>query len=98
VVDRQAHTRLVAFVRGDVQGVGFRWWTRSQALELGLVGYAKNLTDGRVEVQAQGSRDAAEAMLDRLVEPQRSGRPGRVDGVTEHGMPTLELGPGFTER
>ncbi len=98
MVDQQAHTRLVAFVRGDVQGVGFRWWVRSQALELGLVGYARNLADGRVEVQTQGSRDAAEAMLDRLLAPQQSGRPGRVDGVTEHWMPTLELGPGFTER
>lgn len=98
MVDRQAHTRLVAFVRGDVQGVGFRWWVRSQALELGLVGYAGNLVDGRVEVQAQGTRAAAEAMLDRLLAPQRSGRPGRVDGVTEHWKSTTELGPGFTER
>jgi len=30
--------RMTAWVHGFVQGVGFRWWTRSQALELGLVG------------------------------------------------------------
>ena len=29
--------RLTAWVEGFVQGVGFRWWTRSKALELGLV-------------------------------------------------------------
>ena len=42
--------RLTAFVHGHVQGVGFRWFTRAKALELGLVGTATNLTDGRVEV------------------------------------------------
>ena len=50
-----ATTRMTAHVRGNVQGVGFRWWTRSRALELGLAGYAKNLADGRVEVVAEGA-------------------------------------------
>ncbi|HOV02726.1 MAG TPA: acylphosphatase, partial [Dermatophilaceae bacterium] len=45
--------RVTVFVRGHVQGVGFRWWARARALELGLVGYARNLDDGRVEVLAQ---------------------------------------------
>ena len=40
--------RAAIFVRGRVQGVGFRWWTRARALELGLSGFARNLTDGRV--------------------------------------------------
>jgi len=51
-----ATTRMTAHVRGHVQGVGFRWWTRSRALELGLAGYAKNLADGRVEVVAEGPK------------------------------------------
>ena len=38
--------RLTAWVHGRVQGVGFRWWTRSRALELGLAGYAANQADG----------------------------------------------------
>ena len=42
--------RLTAFVKGRVQGVGFRWWTRARALELGLNGSATNLADGRVDV------------------------------------------------
>ena len=50
--------RLTAWVHGRVQGVGFRWWTRSRALELGLTGYAANRPDGRVLVVAQGPRDA----------------------------------------
>src|ERR1700733_6084359 len=49
--------RRTAWVHGRVQGVGFRWWTRSRALELGLTGYAANRPDGRVMVVAQGSRN-----------------------------------------
>ena len=55
--------RLTAWVHGYVQGVGFRWWTRSRALELGLTGFASNRPDGRVQVVAQGSRDACERLL-----------------------------------
>ena len=58
--------RLTAWVEGFVQGVGFRWWTRSRALELGLVGSARNLTDGRVAVVAEGDRAACEALLEDL--------------------------------
>ena len=74
--------RLTAFVRGRVQGVGFRWWTRAQALELGLVGHARNMADGRVEVVAEGPRDRLEQLLGRL-RAERDDRPGRVDGVVE---------------
>ena len=61
-----AVVRLNAWVRGRVQGVGFRWWTRARALELGLVGSASNLDDGRVEVVAEGTREACEALLEAL--------------------------------
>jgi acylphosphatase len=73
--------RLTAWVRGRVQGVGFRWWTRAAALEIGgLSGYVSNLADGRVQVVAEGARERCERLLDWL----RSGEtPGRVDGVTE---------------
>ena len=72
--------RLTAWLRGHVQGVGMRWWIRCRALELGLVGWARNLEDGRVEVVAEGSRSAADQLLDALRGP---GTPGRVAGVTE---------------
>ena len=58
--------RLTAWVHGRVQGVGFRWWTRSRALELGLAGYAANQADGRVLVVAQGPRAAGEKLLHLL--------------------------------
>jgi acylphosphatase len=71
-------TRLTAWVRGRVQGVGFRWWTRSRALELGLTGYVANRIDGRVLVVAQGPREDCEELL-RLL--QSGATPGRVDNV-----------------
>ncbi|CAG0990047.1 acylphosphatase [Myxococcaceae bacterium] len=49
-------------VRGRVQGVWFRGWTRERALELGLVGFARNLPDGSVEVLAQGDPEAIDAL------------------------------------
>ena len=75
--------RVTVFVRGHVQGVGFRWWARSRALELGLVGYARNLDDGRVEIDAQGSTEALGKLIHALLEhPPRSGRPGQVTSHT----------------
>src|SRR3954462_15338028 len=72
--------RMTAWVHGMVQGVGFRWWTRSRALELGLVGSARNLPDGRVAVVAEGPRSACAALLEAL---RGGATPGRVDDVAE---------------
>ncbi|WPJ93164.1 acylphosphatase [Corynebacterium sp. UMB2355A] len=93
-----ATIRMTAFVHGHVQGVGFRWWTRCRALELGLQGYAKNLVDGRVEVVAEGDEGDVEN-LRRLLEEQPSSqrRPGRVDiVVAQYGEP--RGAEGFHER
>lgn len=49
-------------VSGRVQGVCFRAATRDRALELGLVGHARNLADGRVEVIAVGNADQLAAL------------------------------------
>lgn len=87
--------RLTAWVHGRVQGVGFRWWTRAQALELGLTGFAANQPDGRVLVVAQGPRAACGQLLERL---RGTDTPGSVDtvvaGFTEPGEPMT----GFRER
>ena len=86
---------MTAWVHGSVQGVGFRWWTRSRALELGLRGSATNLRDGRVQVVAEGSQDDCERLLAVL----RSGTsPGTVDTVVERWSDATGLTPGFVER
>ena len=43
------------FVKGLVQGVGFRWATREQALQRGLCGWVQNCSDGSVEIVAKGA-------------------------------------------
>lgn len=91
----ESDVRLTAWVHGQVQGVGFRWWTRSRALELGLTGYAANKPDGRVQVVAQGPRDACEKLLDLL----KSGHtPGHVDKVISDWNAPADALIGFTER
>ncbi|GGK42874.1 acylphosphatase [Nocardia camponoti] len=87
--------RLSAWVHGQVQGVGFRWWTRSRALELGLVGYARNQADGRVHVVAEGTRSACEKLLELL---RSGGTPGYVDLVVANWEPARGDLTGFEER
>ncbi|NKY53457.1 acylphosphatase [Nocardia vermiculata] len=87
--------RLSAWVHGQVQGVGFRWWTRARALELGLTGYARNTRDRRVHVLAEGPRPECERLLSLL----RSGdTPGHVDLVVENWDAALGGITGFEER
>jgi acylphosphatase len=65
-------------VSGRVQGVGYRQGCRQTARSVGLVGWARNLRDGRVEVFAQGADQA----LDTLVTWLWAGPPGaHVTGV-----------------
>lgn len=86
------NVRMTAFVKGRVQGVGFRWWTRARALELGLAGSATNLADGRVEVVAEGPEQACRDLLALL-----PAGPGQVEFVAERwGPPRGEQG--FRER
>ena len=91
--------RMTVFVRGRVQGVGFRWWTRARALELGLTGHARNTADGRVEVVAQGRAAAVDALEALLREsPSTTRRPGHVETVVvQEGVPK-DGTTGFVER
>lgn len=55
-----------ARVSGRVQGVGYRQACRAEARSLGLVGWARNLSDGQVEVWAQGAPEACDRLVDWL--------------------------------
>lgn len=91
--------RAVVFVRGRVQGVGFRWWTRARALELGVVGHARNLPDGRVEVNAQGAESDVQRLIELLGEDVSTrSRPGHVAGITVQWHQPTEGMSGFSER
>ena len=57
---------LHARISGYVQGVGFRYFVIRIAQPLGLRGYTRNLSDGNVEVVAQGPRIALERLLEQL--------------------------------
>lgn len=89
------NVRLTAFVRGRVQGVGFRWWTRARALELGLEGWARNAIDGRVEVVVEGRREDCVKLLELL---RGCDTPGKVDGVVERWSEARGSLTGFVER
>jgi acylphosphatase len=92
---RGEQARLTAWVRGRVQGVGFRWWVRKNALELGLLGFAENLTDGRVRVIAEGEREVLAELLARL---EGQGTPGQVAQVTHRWDEVRGGFTGFAER
>ena len=55
--------RKHVIVQGEVQGVGFRYYTRGKAEQWGLGGYVRNLADGSVEVEIEGEEEAVARML-----------------------------------
>ena len=57
---------LHAIVKGLVQGVGYRWFALRAASSLKLTGWAKNLPDTTVEIEAFGSRGALDAYIKEL--------------------------------
>lgn len=76
--DQKKATRF--YVSGLVQGVGYRYFAHRAAQQLGIAGYVKNLSDGRVEVYAIG----AEAQLRALREDLRQGpRHAQIERIAE---------------
>jgi acylphosphatase len=68
------------YVRGRVQGVGYRAFAQRSAHALGLTGYARNLDDGRVEVYAAGPSEKLAELTPLL---HRGPRWADVRGVEE---------------
>ncbi|MEW6045144.1 MAG: acylphosphatase [Bacillota bacterium] len=71
-------------VDGIVQGVGFRAFARREARRLGLVGWVRNLPDGRVEVWVEGPAEAVDALVRQL---ERGPRGARVESVEKDHPP-----------
>jgi acylphosphatase len=78
VREEQAARRY--YVSGIVQGVGYRYFARGAARKLGLAGYVRNLTDGRVEAYAIGPPADLNALRDEL---RRGPHSAQVSSVTE---------------
>lgn len=66
-------------ISGRVQGVGYRYYARECARDIGITGYVRNAPDGRVEAVIVGTREACDEMLYAL---ERGPRGGRVDDVS----------------
>jgi len=66
---------------GRVQGVGFRWWTRGVAVELGIAGSVRNHPGGSVEVMARGGRAALDLFEARLKKGPPFSRVDRIEAV-----------------
>lgn len=73
---------------GRVQGVGYRYTTQEQAMTLGLVGWVRNLPDGRVEAMVEGNRTQVKKLLDWL----HSGPPAaKVESVAAASQPLQDF-------
>jgi len=78
----KARKRLL--IRGRVQGVGFRWFTRDTAAAMGVSGWVRNLHDGDVEAEAEADPET----LRRFIAELKTGLPfARVDAMTETDIP-----------
>jgi acylphosphatase len=84
-----------AVVHGDVQGVGYRWWTAREAQRLGVRGWVTNRDDGTVEVHAEGDAASVDALVSALHEGPRWARVARVVVADEEpaGWSAFEVEP-----
>lgn len=81
--------RLKAIITGRVQAVGYRNFAWKAAKSLPVLGYVRNLPDGNVEVIAEGTPTALEALLQKL---RKGPLLSRVEDVTaEYGGATGEF-------
>ena len=71
--------RAHVFIEGNVQGVGFRHFTRTNARRQNVNGWVKNLADGRVEAIFEGNEDSVNTMIDLVKDGPRTSRVTNVD-------------------
>ncbi len=75
-------------VTGRVQGVSYRYFTRTAARELELTGWVKNRPDGSVEVRVAGDDNVLERFRQQLQEGPRF---GHVEGIAEEPLDADQL-------
>ena len=72
-------SRVHCIIKGSVQGIGYRWFVQKTARSLGLNGWVKNLSDGDVEVDAEGDKKDIDAFLGLLETGHRWARVNKID-------------------
>ena len=82
-------------ISGRVQGVGFRHFVSRQAAIEGLHGWVQNRADGRVEVHAEGDREALDRFEHHLVQGPRG---ARVEDLESTDMGATGHDTGFSIR
>ena len=83
--------RVQVFYSGYVQGVGFRFTTQMMSKGFEVVGFVKNLPDGRVQMEAEGERSEVERFLDALYKRWE----GQLSGVKTDWVSAIHSEPSF---
>jgi acylphosphatase len=85
--------RIYVIVRGTVQGVGYRYFVVRTAQKLGVSGWVRNLMDGTVDLEAQGSA----VDLDSFVQAIQLHHPwAKVEQIQITNKPIVNISSGFT--
>ena len=86
---------LQIFFEGNVQGVGFRWSVKQVAKGFDVVGWVRNLPDGRVELQASGEETEVRAFIVAIGQSELR---AHIRKQTELILPQLPASRGFEIR
>ncbi|MCC5908155.1 MAG: acylphosphatase [Balneolaceae bacterium] len=73
-------------IKGRVQGVGFRYFTRQNAYDLNIKGWVKNMPDGTVETLISGNRENIREMIKRLMKGPRRARVTDIEEMSSNNI------------